>query len=66
MCVSEELALHCIPYSEGMINYSRVPKNALELEGKYWVGTAPSNMYKSMNATTYGEHMVRRCKVTLA
>lgn len=42
---------------EGILNYARTPNNAMELEGRYWVGTAPAHMYKSMNATSYGESM---------
>uniref|UniRef100_A0A6U3GJY1 Uncharacterized protein n=1 Tax=Mantoniella antarctica TaxID=81844 RepID=A0A6U3GJY1_9CHLO len=46
-----------------LINYAPQPAAAadpaappsLDAAGMYWVGTAPSNMYKSMSATTYGE-----------
>lgn len=39
-----------------LINYaSPDPKSPLDAAGRYWVGTAPSNMYKSVNATSYGE-----------
>ena len=39
-----------------LINYATPdPKSLLDAAGRYWVGTAPSNMYKSVNATSYGE-----------
>jgi hypothetical protein len=38
-----------------LVNYANPdPKSLLDAAGKYWVGTAPSNMYKSISATAYG------------
>ena len=39
-----------------LINYATPDASSLlDAAGKYWVGTAPSNMYKSIGATSYGE-----------
>lgn len=39
-----------------IINYADAdPTSPLGTAGRYWVGTAPSNMYKSLNTTSYGE-----------
>lgn len=38
-----------------LINYASPQPQNLDSKGLYWVGTAPSNMYKSVTATTHGE-----------